>query len=84
MADLTQKLKENAQRIKLRPEDFGSTLENIGFKSVRHLGFTGDGGEWYFVLKYYTQLMKILRIPSTSGRLCQSWVAFLVIALRIA
>ncbi|KAJ7574350.1 Bicoid-interacting protein 3-domain-containing protein [Mycena floridula] len=37
-------LKENAKHIKLRPENFGSVLESMGFAPPQDFGFTGDGG----------------------------------------
>lgn len=41
---LAQRLKENAHGLKLRPEHFESTLQDIGFGGVEHLGQTGEGG----------------------------------------
>lgn len=38
------RLKENAHGLKLRPEHFESTLQDIGFGGVEHLGRTGEGG----------------------------------------
>ncbi|KIY45103.1 Bin3-domain-containing protein [Fistulina hepatica ATCC 64428] len=39
------RLTENAKRLQLRPDDFGSVLESVGFNSdPQHLGFTGKGG----------------------------------------
>ncbi|KAI0772033.1 Bin3-domain-containing protein [Trametes elegans] len=38
------KLRENAKGLKLRPEDFGQMLQDIGFGPAEHLGSAGEGG----------------------------------------
>ena len=37
-------LKENAKKLKLRPDDFESVLCKIGFGPAHHVGITGEGG----------------------------------------
>lgn len=53
---VSQKLKENAKDIKLRPEAFQQVLQDIGFGPVEHLGTTGKGGItypiFYFVVPF--------------------------------
>ena len=39
-----QKLKESAQHLKLRPDDFEGILVGLGFSPAEHLGTTGEGG----------------------------------------
>ncbi|KDR72624.1 hypothetical protein GALMADRAFT_142926 [Galerina marginata CBS 339.88] len=39
-----QKLKENAQKLDIRPADFEAILREIGFGPVRHFGTVGEGG----------------------------------------
>jgi hypothetical protein len=39
-----QRLKENAENLKIRPHDFGSMLQEIGFQPAQHFGVTGSGG----------------------------------------
>ncbi|KAI9001363.1 Bin3-domain-containing protein [Trametes punicea] len=41
---MDSRLKENAKHLKLRPEDFGRVLQEIGFGPATHLGLTGEGG----------------------------------------
>ncbi|KAH7922904.1 Bin3-domain-containing protein [Leucogyrophana mollusca] len=41
---MDESLKENAKNLKLRPDDFAATLQNIGFGPPQHLGATGEGG----------------------------------------
>ncbi|KAF5351179.1 hypothetical protein D9756_008400 [Leucocoprinus leucothites] len=41
---MAEHLKENYQNIKLRPEDFTSVLNDIGFDFAESLGETGEGG----------------------------------------
>ncbi|KAJ3013410.1 hypothetical protein NUW54_g1606 [Trametes sanguinea] len=38
------RLKENAKHLKLRPDDFGRLLQDIGFGPATHLGSPGEGG----------------------------------------
>lgn len=38
------KLKENANGLKLRPDDFGRLLSDIGFEHVETIGDVGVGG----------------------------------------
>lgn len=38
------KLRDNAKDLKLRPENFGRILEDIGFGPAEHLGRIGEGG----------------------------------------
>ena len=41
----TQRLKENAKNLKLRPDNFETELRQLGFGLAQHLGTTGEGGE---------------------------------------
>lgn len=41
---IDERLKENAKKIQLRPEDFADVLSSIGFGPVRNLGKAGQGG----------------------------------------
>jgi hypothetical protein len=41
----SQRLKETAQELKLRPEGFTSVLEDIGFEYSQHCGSSGQQGE---------------------------------------
>jgi len=41
---LDPKLKENAQGLMLRPDDFERILQELGFGPATHLGSTGEGG----------------------------------------
>ncbi|KAF8067869.1 Bicoid-interacting protein 3-domain-containing protein [Lyophyllum atratum] len=41
---MAERLKENAKRLQIRPDDFGSILGHIGFGAARHFGMTGEGG----------------------------------------
>ncbi|KAK7695758.1 hypothetical protein QCA50_000395 [Cerrena zonata] len=38
------RLKENAQNLKLKPDDFEGILVELGFGPAEHLGITGEGG----------------------------------------
>ncbi|KAI0356459.1 Bin3-domain-containing protein [Trametes cingulata] len=38
------KLKDNAKKLKLRPDDFERVLQEIGFGPAEHLGSAGEGG----------------------------------------
>ncbi|KAG6835712.1 hypothetical protein H0H93_015423, partial [Arthromyces matolae] len=40
---MDEKLKENAKKLTIRPEDFGSILGAIGFSSPQHFGVAGEG-----------------------------------------
>ncbi len=39
-----QKLKENAKGLQLRPENFDSILQSLGFSAPQDFGFVGEGG----------------------------------------
>lgn len=41
---LQQKLRDTANGLKIRPEDFPRILLEMGFSEVEHRGETGDGG----------------------------------------
>ncbi|KAF9523265.1 Bicoid-interacting protein 3-domain-containing protein [Crepidotus variabilis] len=41
---MDQRLKENGNRLKHRPEDFGRILREMGFEDVEHIGDVGVGG----------------------------------------
>jgi 7SK snRNA methylphosphate capping enzyme len=41
---MDSKLKENAKHLVIRPADFGSILEDMGFVLVQHIGSIGEGG----------------------------------------
>ncbi|KAJ8688769.1 hypothetical protein PTI98_013521 [Pleurotus ostreatus] len=41
---MDNRLRENAKSLKLRPSDFESLLQEIGFGPAQHLGTTGEGG----------------------------------------
>jgi len=41
----SQKLKETANSLKLRPEGFSKILKELGFHDGKRLGTTGEGGE---------------------------------------
>ncbi|KAF8970239.1 Bicoid-interacting protein 3-domain-containing protein [Flammula alnicola] len=41
---MDQKLKENANKLVIRPSDFESILQNVGFSPAQHFGFIGEGG----------------------------------------
>ncbi|KAG5642609.1 hypothetical protein DXG03_002507 [Asterophora parasitica] len=39
-----QRLRDNAKKLQIRPEDFGAILAEIGFGPAQHFGITGEGG----------------------------------------
>ncbi|KAH7882395.1 Bicoid-interacting protein 3-domain-containing protein [Phlebopus sp. FC_14] len=41
---MDQRLRENAKHLQLRPQDFSSLLQELGFGPPQHLGSTGEGG----------------------------------------
>ncbi|KAG6894287.1 hypothetical protein C0992_006725 [Termitomyces sp. T32_za158] len=41
---MDERLKENANTLRMRPEDFESLLGKIGFGPAKHYGVTGEGG----------------------------------------
>jgi len=41
---MDQKLKDNFKTLKLRPTDFESSLQEIGFSPAKHYGSIGEGG----------------------------------------
>ncbi|KAF9564548.1 Bin3-domain-containing protein [Agrocybe pediades] len=41
---MSQKLKENAKHLLIKPTDFESVLKEIGFSSAKHFGTIGEGG----------------------------------------
>lgn len=41
---MSEKLKENAKSLVIRPEHFSDILRDIGFESPRHFGSIGEGG----------------------------------------
>ncbi|KAF9493206.1 Bin3-domain-containing protein [Pleurotus eryngii] len=43
---MDNRLRETAKCLKLRPNDFESLLQEIGFGAAQHLGTTGEGGRW--------------------------------------
>jgi hypothetical protein len=47
----SQRLKENANTLQLRPEKFEDVLREIGFGPVQHLGVIGEGGRLRSLLK---------------------------------
>lgn len=43
---VSQRLKETAASLKIRPEGFPEILKELGFGDGERLGTIGDGGEW--------------------------------------
>ncbi|KAG5654545.1 hypothetical protein H0H81_000070 [Sphagnurus paluster] len=42
---MDERLKENAKKLQIRPDDFERILSEVGFGPAQHFGTTGDGGE---------------------------------------
>ena len=49
-ANFGQRLKENANTIQIRPENFEDVLREMGFGPAQRLGVTGEGGRAALVL----------------------------------
>ncbi|RDB27570.1 putative RNA methyltransferase C2A9.10 [Hypsizygus marmoreus] len=41
---MDEKLKENAKKLQVRPDDFESMLQGVGFGPAQHFGTAGEGG----------------------------------------
>ncbi|KAF5383207.1 hypothetical protein D9615_004959 [Tricholomella constricta] len=41
---MDERLKANAKKLQIRPDDFGTILSEIGFGPPQHFGITGEGG----------------------------------------
>lgn len=66
------KLRENAKRLQLRPQDFPELLKGLGFGPPQHLGTPGEGGAFAHCIMTCLPLLTILiyRVSQTCRSLC--------------
>lgn len=60
-----QRLKEMANRLQFRPDDFPGLLEKLGFSKCERLGVIGVGGELFYLFTLSLSL-KYCRLSQSS------------------